>query len=330
MKTNVAGKAKGGLARAKKLTAKQRSEIAKKAAIARWRHDYVEATHEGKFKVDDSTAEISCANLVDGKRVITQATFLTMLGSSRSPKAGTGAFSDADKLPFFLQEKALKPFINGDLSESTRPIFFKTKHKKQDVGYDATLLPKVANVYLKFRDYHLKENGKVPKQFEHIVLAADILMRGLAHAGIISLVDQATGFQKDRARDELAMILEAFVAQEIQPWVKTFPSTFYEQMFRLKGLPFPSDIVRKPQQFGHLTNDITYNRLAPGVLEKLKEKNERNKKKKENSRLRQKLTPDFGHPKLRDLVTSVTTIMILSKGWKDFKLKLDKVHPAYH
>jgi hypothetical protein len=42
---------------------------------------------------------------------------------------------------------------------------------------------------------------------------ADILMRGLAHTGIIALVDEATGYQKDRAMDSLARILEAFFAE---------------------------------------------------------------------------------------------------------------------
>jgi hypothetical protein len=58
---------------------------------------------------------------------------------------------------------------------------------------------------------------------------ADILMRGLAHIGIIALVDEATGYQRDRARDALTRILEAFIAKELQPWLRTFRADFYQE-----------------------------------------------------------------------------------------------------
>jgi hypothetical protein len=82
--------------------------------------------------------------------------------------------------------------------------------------------------------------------------------------------DEATGFQKDRAANALAEILEKFIAKELRPWVATFPNEYYEQLFRLRGLDFPRDSVKRPRYFGHLTNDIIYARLAPKVLEELK------------------------------------------------------------
>lgn len=321
------GKAKGGHARADSLTAERRREIARRGAEARWDASIPKATHEGQFDIGGT--EISCANLPDGKRIITQATFLRSLGRSRSPKAGTGVLTTVDELPFFLQADALKPFIGKELMTSTKAIFYRTKSGGKGVGYDATMLPKVAEVYLKFRDASIVDKGAIPARYERIVAAADVLMRGLAHVGIVALVDEATGFQKDRARDDLAKILEAFVAKELQPWVKAFPSDFYEQMFRLRGLPFPGNGVKRPQYFGHLTNDVIYRRLAPGVLQELKEKAEKDTAGRLKHRLHQRLTPDFGHPKLRDLVTSVTTIMKLSSKWSDFKTKLDHVHHPY-
>jgi hypothetical protein len=193
-------------------------------------------------------------------------------------------------------------------------------------GFEATVLQEICEAILAARDKGLvtsEHDKRYAKQ-------ADILMRGFARVGIIALVDEATGYQKDRARDELAKILEAFVAKELQPYVRTFEVDFYENMFRLRGLPFPNGNVKRPQYFGHLTNDIVYNRLAPGVLKELKEKAAKNEKGRLKHKLFQKLTPDFGHPKLRDLVVSVTTIMKLSDRWKDFKIRLDKIHPSYN
>ena len=63
------------------------------------------------------------------------------------------------------------------------------------------------------------------KQQEHVAKQAEILVRGFARIGIIALVDEATGYQRDREKDALAKILQAWVAKEIQAWVQTFPST---------------------------------------------------------------------------------------------------------
>jgi P63C domain len=213
--------------------------------------------------------------------------------------------------------------------QSTTPIFYRTILGGKGVGYDARLLPMVAEVYLRFRDEALKENGEVPARYERMLAAADLLVRALANIGIIALVDEATGFQRDRATDALATILEAFIAKELQPYVRTFPTDFYAQLFRLRGLEFPRDTVKRPQYFGHLTNDIVYRRLAPNVLAELRKVTPR----RDDGRLKhaffRRLTEDIGHPKLREHLASVVTMMKLSGDYNDFILKLDQIHPRY-
>lgn len=329
MTIETKGKSAGGKARAEALSPERRKEIAMKGVEAKKELALlIQATHEGVIELSGS--DVSCAVLPDGLRVITQATFLRSIGRSRSPKAGTGVLSTVDDLPFFLQADALKPFISKDLAESTAPIFYKGVNGSKGVGYDARLLPQVAEVYLKFRDSMLAKGKKIPTQYAHIIDASDVLIRGLAHVGIIALVDEATGYQRDRAKDELCKILEAFVAKELQPWVKAFPADFYENMFRLRDLEYPGNGVKRPQYFGYLTNDIIYRRLAPMVWKELKEQAEKDEKGRLKHRLHQKLTADIGHPKLKELIISVTTVMKLSDHWKDFKSKLDRIHPAFN
>jgi P63C domain len=320
-------RAKGGIARARALSAERRHEIARKAATARWDSDLPVAKYEGSFDLDDRT--ISCAVLPNGKRIVTQATFLRSLGRSRSPKAGTGVLSTVDGLPFFLQADVLRQFISQELMESTTPIFYRTKGGGKGVGYDATLLPKVAEVYLKFRDWCLASGGKIPRQYEHIVGAADILVRGLANVGIIALVDEATGYQRDRARDALEKILEAFIAKELRPWVHTFPDEYYDYLFKLRGLKYPQDTVKKPQYFGHITNDIIYKRLAPAVLAELKKATPRDEKGRHKHQLHRRLTENLGHPKLKEHIASVVTVMKLSNDYDHFINLLDRTHPRY-
>lgn len=322
--SSEAGK-KGGVARAKNMTPEQRSEQAKVAAAARWNADIPKSHLEGDFQIGKAT--IRAAVLPNGKRLLTQGTLLQAIGRSRSPKAGTGVLSTVDGLPFFLQSEALQPFIDEDLSAATTPIFYIDKSGRKQVGYDAELLPRVADAYLKMRDDCSLRGVPIPAQSRHIVIACDIVMRALAHVGIAGLVDEATGFQDERAKDALAKILEAFVAKELRKWVKTFPLDFYRELCRLRGVAF-SEKMQLPQYFGRLTNDIIYSRLAPGVLQKLQEKNPSiNGRRK--AKHHQHLTEDIGNPKLLQHLGSVVTLMKISKSYEDFKVLLDQVHEVY-
>lgn len=319
-------KVRAALARAEALTPEERKEIARKAALARWDGTVPQAKCEGTFPL--GKAVMSAAVLPNGKRLLTQATFLRSLGRSRSPKAGTGVLTTVDGIPFFLQAEALKPFVSEELLASTTPIFFVDTEGRRSVGYDAELLPRVADVYLKFRDECLRQGKAVPKQYEHIVRACDIIMRALAHVGIVALVDEATGFQSERARDALAKILEEFVAKELRPYMRAFPIDYFRELCRLKGVPFPND-MKLPRYFGRLVNSLIYCRLAPGVLAELQRKNpvsENGRRKHKNYRW---LTEGVGHPKLLQLIGSELTLARMSQDYEGFKALVDKYHPVY-
>ena len=145
----------------------------------------------------------------------------------------------------FLQAENLN--VSDELRTQSVPVAFRFPNGGKAWGYRADLLPKVCAVYLKARDHDQLLDSRKP-----IAAACDILVRGLAQVGIIALVDEATGYQRDRAADALAKILEAFIAKELQAWVKTFPPDYYEQLFRLRGLDYPQFTVKRPQYFGVL------------------------------------------------------------------------------
>jgi hypothetical protein len=154
-------------------------------------------------------------------------------------------------------------------------------------------------------------------------------MRALAHTAIAALVDEATGYQDERPRDALRRILEAFIAKELQPYIPTFPGDYYEQLFRLRGLDFKVDSVKRPQYFGVLTNDIIYKRLAPGVLDELKKVVRRNDSGRPTQKYFQSLTSNKGYPKLNQHLGAVVAIMKLSKDYNDFIHKLNSQLPRY-
>jgi hypothetical protein len=83
--------------------------------------------------------------------------------------------------------------------------------------------------------------GSGHHQQHQIAERCELLVRGFARVGIIALIDEATGYEKDKARDAIAEILQQFIAKELQPYVRFFPAEFYENLFRLRGLEFPRD-----------------------------------------------------------------------------------------
>lgn len=313
------GRAKGGKARAEKMTPEERKASSAKATAARKAKSLLPvAANEGELKIGDITLDV--AVLPDGKRVIIQAAVFKAFGR---PQRGERQPDGVEiKLPPFMDAKNLIPYINQDVIEKIKPIEFKSISGIVRSGYDASILPAICNVYLKANDdkaLRASQAGTVKK--------AEILIRGLAEVGVIALIDEATGYQRDRERDALAKILEAFVAKEIQPYITTFPPEYYEELFRLRGLEYPPSNPRfRPQYFGLLTNDIVYKRLAPNILEELKKQT---KKATKGTKLFQSLTPNIGQQKLREHLSSAVTIMKLSNDYPDFMGKMNRIHPRF-
>jgi P63C domain len=317
---------KGGKARAESLTPEQRKEIARQAAMARWGQDALQATHEGDFKIGDSV--ISAAVLPNGKRLLTQGTFLRAIGRSRSPKAGTGVLATVDGTPFFLQSEVLKPFLTEELLASTTPIFFRTKNGKKMVGYDAELLPEVAEIYLKYRDACGADDKPVPRKYAHLVRACDVVVRGLARVGIAALVDEATGYQEVRDRQALQEILDKYLRKEFAAWAKRFPDEFYKEIFRLRGWQWKGMRVNRPQCVAQFTRDLVYARLAPGILKELEERNPKDERGLRRARHHQWLTEDIGHSALAQHLSNLIVIMRGFDKWEELKKFLSKALPV--
>jgi P63C domain len=320
------GRAKGGVARAQSLDSERRSEIASRAAKARWG-----ARKDGHLPIAEYgspdrplrllDAEIPCYVLSDGTRVLTQQGFLLALGRARTAKGGTGASGGVDNTPAFLAANNLKPLISQELIASTRPIEFRLPTGGKAFGFAAEALPKVCNVYLKARD----QNILTPAQ-RRIAQQADMLVRGLAETGIVALVDEATGYQAVRARDALQAFLERFLRKELAAWVKTFPEEFFSEMYRLKGWPWKGN-SRRPGVVGHYINDLIYDRLGPGVLEQLQRLNPSDGHGRRKSKHTQWLTEDIGHPALAQHMYATIGAMRAHSDWKSFLAFFKRAYP---
>ncbi len=272
------------------------------------------------LKIGD--VKIPCYVLEDGTRVLTQYGFYQAIGRSGRPAKGRG--SSFEKIAPFLALKNLKPFITEELIEETRPITFRMPTSGIAWGYRAEVLPRVCDVYLQAR----AENALLKSQ-EKFAVVCDIIKKGMAHVGIIALVDEVTGYQEFRVRHALEEILEEFIAKELRPWTKTFPDEFYERMFDLKKWPHHPGSVKRPSVIGKYTNDIVYERLAPGVLDELKRITPRDAKGRLKYRYFRRLTEDIGHPKLREHLAAVIALMKAATTWRQFRSMLNRALPRW-
>lgn len=317
-------KARGGVARAKALTAEQRKEIGRAGALARWAGPLKLATHgaaDHPLKFGD--IEIPCYVLEDDTRVLSQRGLQGGIGMSH----GGGSRTGEQRMAVFIDNLATKGIDVKDLASRIRnPIRFKPPGGSAVAyGYEATIIADICDAVLAAR----KIPGALQPQQAHIADRCEILVRGFARVGIIALVDEATGFQRDREKDALARILEAFIAKELQPYVQTFPREYYQELFRLRGMEFPNDSVR-PRYFGVLTNDIVYKRLAPSVLEELKRVTPKDETGRRKHKYFQLLTTNIGYPKLKEHLGAVVAFMQVSADYHDFIDKLNRFRPRYN
>jgi len=318
----------GGKARAERLSESERSSIASVAAKARWIKEeegggLPKATHRGELKIGDLS--IPCAVLEDGRRVISEHGITTALGSrsgASKRKKKKNAEIEGAPLPIFLAPGQLYAHISDDLrSGPLQPIFYKDGRGKV-VGYTAEVLPAVCDVWLRAR-----ENGDLQSQQLSRAQNAEILMRALAKIGIVALVDEATGYQQDRDRDELHKLLAVYLSEERLQWARRFPDEFYKQIYRLKGWPWPNQGKRTPL-LGKITNQIVYDKLPSGVLDELQSRNPTNPSTKRRQwKHHQFLSEDIGQPDLRDHLLQLIAIMRISSSWRVFEKHLAAAFP---
>ena len=169
--------------------------------------------------------------------------------------------------------------------------------------------------------------GALKANQKHLADMADLLIRGFARVGVIALVDEATGYQEDRARDELNKILEAYISKELLPWTKRFPDEYFKQVCRLHGWEYREGSFKSPRYLGKVINRTVYEPMPPGVLNELKRLNPPNESGYRRYRHHQFLTPDTGHPHLDKQIVAVTTLLRISEDKEQFWRNFEKAFP---
>jgi len=276
-----------------------------------------QSTHTGKLCIGNM--KFPCSILSDGTRILTQSNFMLCMGMYYSGWISKKSKSSAET-PHFLAYKTLEPFISKHLPDlQSVSVKYRTERGNIANGIKAEMIPKICEIWLDAEEY-----AQLGPRQKLVAQKAKTLMRALAHIGITALVDEATGYQNNRPKNALQTLLDLYLSKEFATWVKKFPDEFYKEIFRLKGWDTNKISPNKrPGTVGRYTNDLIYDRLAPGILDELRSR----QNDKKYIRYHQFLTDELGHPALSQHMHTVIAFMKVSDNWDNFKSMLDKVLP---
>lgn len=271
---SLRGAAKGGRARANVLTPEQRSEIAREASRARWEKagkppkieiepdeaptpetaepDFPFSMFTGTVELGEAKLEAHVLN--DGRRVF---------ASREVGRALRGTGTTPTSLTRYLER--LPGYVPGMFDDRT--IRFRIpNYPAIGIGYEATLLIEICDMYLRARD-----EGTLKRSQRDLAKRAEIIVRSTAKVGIIALIDEATGYQKVREKRALQVKLQAFIADEMQEWVRTFPEEFWQELARLEGIRYSPK--HRPIRWGKYVMRFVYDSIDPDLGRKLREIN---------------------------------------------------------
>lgn len=282
--------------------------------------DIINARYEGDLQLAENSDALTVAVLEDGTRLISRNAIFRAFGRTKRGRA-IGE-NRAENLPSFADAKNLQPYMSDELYEIlTNPIKCKTISGTIIDGYKAEVLPLLCDAYLE-----ADKDKKLTASQKALADASIIIVRSLSKIGIIALIDEATGYQYDREKDELQKILKGYIAEELYPWQKAFPDIFYKELFRLNGWDFTvRGIKKRPGVIGTWTNKLIYDELPNGVLDELRKNIPRNLEGKPIARYHQLLTEDIGNPHLKAQINQIVTLFQLSDDMKHMWTQFEKL-----
>ena len=248
--------------------------------------------------------EIDCYVLDTGKRVI-------------ALRSAVRAITDTESgnLVSVIGANALRPYINVELINSGLEEFAIPGTQLLGRGMTTEHFELICRGYVQA----LYEKAPLTERQREVAVKCAVLTSGLTRTGIDALIDEATGYQLERAEDELQVKLRAFIAEELRAWEKTFPDELWEEFGRLTN--WQGSLNSRPKYWGKLVIELIYDTLDPDVAKYLREH-----RPPPGIRWHQNLTEDTG---VRALVSRCYEIVGLAKSCETIGELKQKVKHHY-
>ena len=216
-----------------------------------------------------------------------------------------------------LGVQTLKPFIDKDLVLGQTTGFSIPGTQLTGTGLAAETFLEICNAYV----MAMEAGARLSERQREIAIRCSIILGACAKVGLIALIDEATGYQYERAEDALQLKLRAFIADSLREWEKTFPDELWYQFGRLTN--WEGSLHSRPKWWGKLVMELIYYALDPDVAEYLKE-NKPPPRKGQN--YHQWLSSNFG---LEKLVTHIHEIIGIARTCQDMRELRDRVAETY-
>ena len=150
--------------------------------------------------------------------------------------------------------RALEPFITKDLVLE-RFVPFRLLEveglEKAVKGLPADLMIDVCQGFVAALQASFDPSSPYPKLTDRqmqMAMKASMFLSACAKVGLEALIDEATGYQYERAEDALQVKLRVFIADELQAWGKTFPDELWAEFGRLTG--WKGNLQSRPKMVG--------------------------------------------------------------------------------
>ena len=323
MTKTAQGKAKGGFARAEKLSPEERKEIARAAAQARWATssdgEIPEALYEGVLTLGD---ELECYVLKDQgrvKRVFHKRGLARNLGM----KSGGG-----NVFMRTISRKGLGSVIGPELRDRIdNPLIFKTMKGDLAHGYEGAVLIDICDAI-----WEASRRGVLHPSQKFLAIQSEIILRASAKLGIAALIDEATGYIQDKKKEEYRVLFQEYIREEAREYAKEFPDQFFNIIYRLYNLRRNPGAKNHPQFFAWFIRKYIYSPLAHSngaLLEILDEQNPvvyTNGGRK--YKMFQFLSDVVGLPALRAQIWQVIGIGNASKTKAGFDKSFERAFPS--
>lgn len=229
----------------------------------------------------------------------------------------TKAIANVDRgsLQDYIGQKALNPFIDKEkiLQETIRFSIPGTQWIAMGITTEHFEL--ICRGYVQA----LYQGISLTTRQQEIAIRCAVLTAGLTRTGIDALVDEATGYQYERAEDALQLKLRAFIAEELRAWEKTFPDELWEEFGRITN--WQGSLHNRPKWWGKLVIELIYDTFDPDVADYLK-----NNKPPAGAKWHQQLTENYG---VRQLVSRCFEIIGVAKTCETIKELRNKVALHY-
>jgi hypothetical protein len=331
----LSGKVRSGKARMEKLTPEERKALARAGAKQRWENaknagiktagenaDYQPIVLDANNTKDNSlpiarwpgiltmgSKEIPCYVLDDGRRII-------------SRNAATGFLTEergGGNLENYLKVESLRGFVPSGFRDEMIEFFIPGTSVPNTTtrGISAESFIEICQAYVSA----FESKALTTDRQKEIAIKAAMFLAACAKVGLIAMIDEATGYQYERASDALQIKLKLFLAEEMRKWDKTFPDQLWEQFGRLTN--WTGGIHSRPKYWGNLVMELIYEYLDADVAQWLRENAPKPLK---GQNYHQWMSEQYGLKRLIEHIWKVVGIASTCSDIKELKHKMEELY----